>query len=149
MAPQKDNRPKEILSTTVLLATLSALFTFEVSAHGHVSEVLINDKSYYGHDPTKVPYGPQPESIAWTNGAKDNGFVISTASALSSPEIICHLNATNGHLTADVTAGATITVRWSDWPEAHGGPVLDYMARCPNDDCTTVNKTKLKFFKIE
>ncbi|EWZ30419.1 hypothetical protein AU210_014461 [Fusarium oxysporum f. sp. radicis-cucumerinum] len=138
-----------MLSTTVLLATLSALFTSEVSAHGHVSEVLINDKSYYGHDPTKVPYGPQPESISWTNGAKDNGFVISTTGALSSPDIICHLTATNGHLTADVTAGATIKVRWSDWPEAHWGPVLDYMARCPNDDCTTVDKTKLKFFKID
>ncbi|KAG7428673.1 Endoglucanase-4 [Fusarium oxysporum f. sp. raphani] len=138
-----------MLPTTVLLATLSALFTSEVSAHGHVSEVLINDKSYYGHDPTKLPYGPQPESITWTNGAKDNGFVTSTASALASPDIICHLNATNGHLTADATAGTTITVRWSDWPEAHWGPVLDYMARCPNDDCTKVDKTKLKFFKID
>ncbi|KAG5791895.1 hypothetical protein H9Q69_009036 [Fusarium xylarioides] len=138
-----------MLSTAVLFASLSAFFASEVSAHGHVSEVLINGKSYYGHDPTKVPYVTQPESITWTNGAKDNGFVTSTASALASPDIICHLNATNGLLTADVTAGTTITVRWSDWPQAHWGPVLDYMARCPNNDCTTVDKTKLKFFKID
>ncbi|KAF4949930.1 hypothetical protein FGADI_8531 [Fusarium gaditjirri] len=103
----------------VLFATLGALFASKVSAHGHVSEVLINDKSYYGHDPTKVPYLTQPESITWTNGVKDNGFVTSTASALESADTICHLNATNGHLTADVAAGTTITVRWSDWPEAH------------------------------
>ncbi|EXL51747.1 hypothetical protein FOCG_07576 [Fusarium oxysporum f. sp. radicis-lycopersici 26381] len=138
-----------MLSTIVLFATISVLSASEVSAHGHVSEVLINNKSFYGHDPTKVPYGPQPESITWTNGAKDNGFITSTASVLASTDIICHLNATNGHLTADVTAGTTITVRWSDWPEAHWGPVLDYMARCPNDDCTTVDKKKLKFFKID
>ncbi|KAF4444287.1 endoglucanase IV precursor [Fusarium acutatum] len=138
-----------MLSMAFRFATLSALFACKVSAHGHVSEVLINDKSYYGHDPTKVPYVTQPESITWTNGAKDNGFVTSTASALASPDIICHLNATNGRLTADVTAGTTITVRWSDWPQAHWGPVLDYMTRCPNDDCTTVDKTKLKFFKID
>ncbi|KAG8670680.1 hypothetical protein FPOAC1_010113 [Fusarium poae] len=120
-----------------------------VLSHGHVSEIIIDDESYYGHDPTKVTYGPQPESITWTNGAKDNGFVTSTASALSSQDIICHLNATNGHLAANITAGTTITVRWSDWPQAHWGPVLDYMARCPNNDCTTVDKAKLKFFKID
>ncbi|PTD02056.1 Endoglucanase-4 [Fusarium culmorum] len=127
----------------------TVVFAPLVLSHGHVSEVIIDDKSYYGHDPTKVPYGPQPESITWSNGAKDNGFVISTASSLSSPDIVCHLNSTNGHLTADVTAGTTITVRWSDWPEAHWGPVLDYMARCSNNDCTTVDKAKLKFFKID
>ncbi|KAG4272800.1 hypothetical protein FPRO04_10315 [Fusarium proliferatum] len=138
-----------MVSTAVRFATLSALFTSKVSAHGHVSEVLIHEKSYYGHDPTKVPYVTQPESITWSNGAKDNGFVTSTASALTSPDIICHLNATNGKLRADVSAGTTITIRWSDWPQAHWGPVIDYMARCPNDDCTTVDKTKLKFFKID
>ncbi|KAF5587311.1 endoglucanase IV precursor [Fusarium subglutinans] len=110
-----------MLSRTFHFATLSALSAFKVSAHGHVSEVLINDESYYGHDPTKVPYVTQPDSITWTNGAKDNGFVTSTASALASPDIICHLNATNGLLTADVAAGTTITV----------------------------DKTKLKFFKID
>jgi cellulase len=137
-----------MLLTAVRSFSLGAvIFAPLVLSHGHVSEVIINDKSYYGHDPTRVPYGPQPESITWSNGAKDNGFVTSTASSLSSPDIICHLNATNGHLTADVTAGTTITVRWSDWPEAHWGPVLDYMARCSNSDCTTVDKAKLKFFK--
>ncbi|KAF5574346.1 endoglucanase IV precursor [Fusarium pseudoanthophilum] len=100
-----------MLSMIVRFAALSALFACKVSAHGHVSEVLINGKSYYGHDPTKVPYVTQPESITWTNGAKDNGFVTSTASALASPDIICHLNATNGLLTADVNAGATITTK--------------------------------------
>jgi cellulase len=128
-----------------LLALISAS---AVSAHGHISEVLINDKSYYGHDPTKVPWGPQPDSITWTNGAKDNGPVLSTAAALASPDIICHLNATNGVLTAPVLAGTTITLRWSDWPQTHWGPVIDYMARCANDDCTTVDKATLEFFKI-
>ncbi|ESU08386.1 hypothetical protein FGSG_04681 [Fusarium graminearum PH-1] len=138
-----------LLSAARSFSLSTVVFAPLVLSHGHVSEVIIDDKSYYGHDPTKVPYGPQPESITWSNGAKDNGFVISTASSLSSPDIVCHLNATNGHLTADVTAGTTITVRWSDWPEAHWGPVLDYMARCSNNDCTTVDKAKLKFFKID
>lgn len=128
------------------LSTLSSISL--IKAHGHVSEILINNASYYGHDPTKVPWGPQPDSISWTNGADDNGPVLSSASELASPDIICHLNATNGVLTAPVIAGTTIAVRWSDWPEAHWGPVIDYMAHCPNDDCATVDKTKLRFFKI-
>jgi lytic cellulose monooxygenase (C1-hydroxylating) len=130
---------------SALVALLSAS---EVSAHGHISEILIGNISYYGHDPTKVPWGPQPDSISWTNGASDNGPVLSDAASLASPNITCHLNGTNGVLTAPVNAGTTITVRWSDWPATHWGPVLDYMARCRNEDCTTVDKSELEFFKI-
>jgi hypothetical protein len=147
-----------------LLALVSA--PTAVLAHGHISWVRIANQTYYGHDPTKVspyemtellatytdvdqvPWGPQPDSITWTNGASNNGPVASTAKALASPDIACHLNATNGVLTAPVIAGTTITLTWSDWPMAHWGPVVDYMARCPNDDCTTVDKSKLEFFKI-
>jgi lytic cellulose monooxygenase (C1-hydroxylating) len=134
-----------ITTSAVLLAVFAASWA---SAHGHVSDVFIKNESYYGHDPTKVPWGPQPDSISWTNGADDNGPVLSSATDLSSHDIICHLNATNGVLSAPVAAGTTITVRWSDWPEAHWGPVIDYMARCTNDDCTTADKTELRFFKI-
>ena len=37
---------------------------------------------------------------------------------------------------------------WNGWPESHHGPVIDYLAPCSNGDCTTVDKTSLKFFKI-
>lgn len=29
------------------------------------------------------------------------------------------------------------TLLWDQWNSAHSGPVLDYIARCPNDDCST------------
>lgn len=132
-----------ILSSLIIPCTFNLVF-----AHGHVSEIRIENESYYGHDPTKVPWGPQPDSISWTNDASDNGPVLSSAADLASLDIICHLNATNGILTAPVTSGTSITVRWSDWPEAHWGPVIDYMARCSNNDCTTTDKSKLRFFKI-
>ncbi|KFA81313.1 hypothetical protein S40288_09280 [Stachybotrys chartarum IBT 40288] len=137
-----------LTKSTVGAGLLAIISAPTASAHGHISEVLIEDESYYGHDPTRVPWGPQPDSITWTNGASDNGPVLSTPAHLASPDIICHLNATNGVLTAPVSAGSTITLRWSDWPETHWGPVLDYMARCPNDDCTNVDKSMLEFFKI-
>ena len=35
------------------------------------------------------------------------------------------------------------------WPTSHHGPVIDYLARCPGTSCAGVDKTKLKFFKID
>jgi hypothetical protein len=94
-----------------------------------------------------VPWGPQPDSITWSNGAADNGYVASSADALASPDINCHLNATNAKLTAPVTAGGKVDITWSDWPVSHHGPVLDYMADC-GEDCTTVDMTTLEWFKV-
>ncbi|KAK4118342.1 lytic polysaccharide monooxygenase [Parathielavia appendiculata] len=128
-------------STGFFLATL-------VSGHGHVSQVTIAGISYYGHDPTKVPWGPQPDSITWSNGAKDNGYVASDPVTLASRDVNCHLNATNGKLVAQVAAGSDIAVTWNDWPVSHHGPVLDYMADC-GADCTTVDLDELRWFKID
>lgn len=42
------------------------------------------------------------------------------------------------NLTAGpVAAGSEVSLRWTLWPESHVGPVITYMARCANDNCTT------------
>ncbi|OTA99278.1 glycoside hydrolase family 61 protein, partial [Hypoxylon sp. CI-4A] len=117
-----------------------------VSAHGHVTTVTIDGTSYTGFDPTSAPYGPQPDSITWSNGATDNGFVLS--SALQDPDIICHLNASNAALSAPVAAGGKVGITWNQWPDSHKGPVIDYLADC-GGDCSAVDKTTLKWFKID
>ncbi|OTA58325.1 lytic polysaccharide monooxygenase [Hypoxylon sp. EC38] len=129
--------------TSALLATLAGAVS--VSAHGHVVLVSIGDKSYQGFDPTSAPYGPQPDSITWSNGATDNGFVLS--SALQDPDIICHLDATNAALSAPVNAGEDVSITWNQWPDSHKGPVIDYLADC-GGNCSSVDKTTLKWFKI-
>ncbi|KAI1081566.1 lytic polysaccharide monooxygenase [Whalleya microplaca] len=131
------------VTSTVLAAIAGAA---SVAAHGHVSKVKIGDTSYDGFDPTSAPYGPQPDSITWSNGAKDNGFVLS--SAVSDPDIICHLDATNAALSAPVAAGGQVAITWNQWPDSHWGPVIDYLANC-NGDCSTVDKSTLEFFKID
>ncbi|KAI1470487.1 lytic polysaccharide monooxygenase [Daldinia caldariorum] len=131
-----------MLKSSLLAAVAGAV---SVSAHGHVTKVTIDGKSYQGFDPTSAPYGPQPDSITWSNGAKDNGFVLS--SALQDPDIICHLDATNAALSAPVSAGGDVEITWNQWPDSHKGPVIDYLADC-GGDCSTVDKTTLKWFKI-
>ncbi|RYP52645.1 hypothetical protein DL769_010636 [Monosporascus sp. CRB-8-3] len=129
--------------STILAALAGAA---SVSAHGHVTKVTAGGVTYDGFDPTSAPYGPQPDSVTWSNGATDNGFVLS--SDVSNPDIICHLDATNAALTAPVAAGSDVALTWNQWPESHKGPVIDYLADC-GGDCSTVDKTTLKWFKIK
>lgn len=128
---------------TIALSVLAG--GVSVSAHGYVAEVNIDGVTYGGFNPAAAPYGPQPDSISWPNGASDLGFVPS--SSTQDPDVICHLDATNGKLTASVEAGSTIELTWTDWPDSHKGPIIDYLADC-GSDCLTVDKTTLEWFKI-
>lgn len=87
-----------------------------------------------------------PESVGWATTATDLGFEDGTE--LQEPNIICHRDGVNAALSATVTAGSTIDIQWTPWPESHHGPLITYLAAC-NGDCSTVDKTKLEFFKIE
>jgi hypothetical protein len=64
------------------------------------------------------------------------------------PDIICARGATPGAISAPIVAGESVSLQWTDWPVSHHGPVLDYLANC-NGDCSKVDKTTLKFFKID
>ncbi|POS71737.1 endoglucanase [Diaporthe helianthi] len=118
-----------------------------VQAHGYVATWSIGGVDYKGFD---QQYQTDPSQlndfIAWSTTASDNGFV--APSAYGDADIVCHRGAKNGVLNnATVEAGGSITATWSTWPESHHGPVIDYLA--PADDPTTVDKTSLKFFKIQ
>jgi cellulase len=54
-----------------------------------------------------------------------------------------------GSEVATVAAGGKIKLQWDTWPESHHGPVLDYLAKCAGDDCTSVEAGDLSFFKID
>ncbi|KAG9579973.1 putative endoglucanase, partial [Aureobasidium melanogenum] len=51
-------------------------------------------------------------------------------------------------LSAPVNGGDTVTFNWDTWPTSHKGPLITYLANC-NGDCATVDKTALKWFKID
>ncbi|KAH7399771.1 putative endoglucanase-4 [Cadophora sp. MPI-SDFR-AT-0126] len=126
-----------------LLALASAT---SVAAHGFVKGVSI-DGVYQTGWLVDYAYNPTPpESFGWSETALDLGFV--SPAALADPDIICHLGAKNGALSATVAAGTTMEVFWSGWPDSHKGPVIDYLASCKGD-CATVDKTTLEFFKID
>jgi lytic cellulose monooxygenase (C1-hydroxylating) len=122
--------------------------TTSVAAHGHVTGINVAGTWYEGYDPTSFPYLPNPPVVVgWTAGDSDNGFV--APDAYASGDIICHKSATNAKGYATAKAGDKVELYWNTWPESHKGPVLDYLARCAGDDCTTADKTALEFFKID
>lgn len=131
------------MATSLLLVALGGAAA--VSAHGYVTEIVMNGQSHVGYNPTIAPWEPEQDSIGWQNWATDTGFV--NGFQLQDPDIICHLNSTNAPITGTVAAGSDISLRWSAWAESHHGPVIDYIANC-HGDCATVDKTTLEFVKI-
>ncbi|KAL2176433.1 glycoside hydrolase family 61 protein [Thermothelomyces heterothallicus CBS 202.75] len=119
-----------------------------VAAHGHVSHIIVNGVYYRNYDPTTDWYQPNPPTvIGWTAADQDNGFV--EPNSFGTPDIICHKSATPGGGHATVAAGDKINIVWTpEWPESHIGPVIDYLAAC-NGDCETVDKSSLRWFKID
>jgi hypothetical protein len=58
------------------------------------------------------------------------------------------LGATPAPLSATIAAGSNITLYWTTWTQAHWGPVINYLAKCPGD-CSTVDKTTLRWVKVD
>ncbi|KAK4187212.1 glycosyl hydrolase family 61-domain-containing protein [Podospora australis] len=118
-----------------------------VSAHGHVKNIVINGASFQGYDINSFPYTQNPPKVVgWTASNTDNGFV--GPESFASEDIICHRNSKNAQGYAVVAAGDSISVQWDTWPESHHGPVIDYLASCGANGCSSVDKTSLEFFKI-
>ena len=135
-------------STTskTILAALTGAAT--VIAHGHVNNIIVNGVSWQGFDPTKMPYMPDPPTVVgWTTEQRDNGYI--APDQFASSDIICHRDAKNAGGHAVVAAGDKVFIQWESWPEGHHGPVIDYLASCGDAGCETVDKTSLKFFKID
>lgn len=107
---------------------------------------LTNLDSYGGYLVDQYAYTDNaPKTVGWSTEATDLGPV--SPSDYQSPDIICHKEAKPGALTANVKAGSKIDLQWTEWPESHHGPILNYLAPC-NGDCSKADKTSLEFFKI-
>ncbi len=131
------------VARTAGLALASAAMA---SAHGFVQGIVADGSYYGGYLVNNYPYNPSPpDVVGWSEQATDLGFV--EPNSYTDPDIICHKDAENAQLSATVKAGGEVELQWTEWPESHHGPVIDYLASC-NGDCATVDKTALEWFKI-
>ncbi|KAK1143158.1 hypothetical protein N8T08_007044 [Aspergillus melleus] len=132
----------KIASLTGLLASASL-----VAGHGYVSGIVADGTYYGGYLVDKYAYSDNPpDTVGWSTSATDLGFVDGTG--YSSEDIICHKDGKPGALSASVKAGSDVEFQWTEWPESHHGPVISYLAAC-DGECSAVDPTSLKFFKID
>ncbi|KAF2200697.1 glycoside hydrolase [Delitschia confertaspora ATCC 74209] len=135
--------------------TTAALFAALVSAHTAVDEVEIGGKSYKGfYGASKAECSSQ--SPAWCTN-QGWGYQPIMGDAINTPDIIAHKDASPSKFTAKAPAGSTVTFKWHHkgecqagevgWDCSHHGWTATYLAPC-NGDCSKVDKTQLKFFKI-
>ncbi|CAJ2513696.1 Uu.00g018150.m01.CDS01 [Anthostomella pinea] len=134
----------QVLSTILLGATA-------VAAHGYVDTANIGGEVYTFYQPYTDPYtSPTPERISrpiqgngpvtdvtysdlQCGGYTDGGIVGSSPAALHAP----------------AAAGSTVELYWTLWPDSHVGPVITYMAQCPDTGCTDyMPGTDAVWFKI-
>ncbi|KAL3421241.1 endo-1,4-beta-glucanase [Phlyctema vagabunda] len=120
-----------------------------VAAHGTVSGIVADGVYYKGYNPSFQYETPAPVVVGWSIPKDlDNGFI--APNNFGTADVICHVGATPGQTSAPVKAGGKVVVQWTPtpWPVSHKGPVIDYLAKCPGT-CETVDKTTLKWFKID
>ncbi|KAK6512539.1 hypothetical protein TWF481_001424 [Arthrobotrys musiformis] len=129
--------------TSSLVSLLSLATT--IKAHGFISEVIINGKSFPGFDPYNGKYADGiTQPWASQQGANADGPAI----LRFENSLLCQVGAKAAPQTAAAPAGSKITFHWNQWPEAHKGPILTYLAEC-GGDCSQVDNLSLKWFKIE
>lgn len=122
-----------------------------VSAHGYVERATIGGANYQFYNPNTDPYmSPAPQRISRRipgNGpvedvtsidAQCNGY---TAGGVS--------GSVPAALHAPAAAGSTVSLYWTLWPESHVGPLITYLARCPDAGCNNWQPgTAAVWFKI-
>lgn len=134
------------MSTFQVVGLLASLAS-SVAAHGYVSGIVVGNQYSLGYA-NSMQYQQTPPKVAgWSDPEDtDNGFI--SPSMYTGPDVICHKGATPGQAYVDAAAGDKVTFQWTPWPSSHHGPVITYLANC-NGDCTTVDKTKLEFVKVD
>jgi lytic cellulose monooxygenase (C1-hydroxylating) len=129
-------------------AGLVMLLAHQVYGHGYVTNFktdgLDNGGYLLNYYYQKKNGQAIPNVAAWSAENLDSGFI--APDNYTSPDIVCSVNGQPAGSTAQVKAGGTVSFTWNKW--AHFGPVMTYVARC-DGNCSTVDKTKLKFIKID
>ncbi|PSN60111.1 glycoside hydrolase family 61 protein-like protein [Corynespora cassiicola Philippines] len=132
---------------------ISALgFASAVAAHGYVSNATIGGKEYQFYQPYQDPYmSPKPDRVS--RPIQGNGPVEDVAIS----DVQCGGYAAGGiegsepaALHAEAAAGSEVDLYWTLWPESHVGPVITYMAKCPEAGCNDyMPGTDAVWFKVQ
>lgn len=117
---------------------VSILFSAAVvAAHGYVDTATIGGQGYTFYQPYMDPYmNPAPQrvsrAIAGNGPVEDVDSIDLQCGGYSAGGVV---GSSPAPLHATAAAGSTVTLKWTLWPDSHVGPVITYMARCPDSGC--------------
>jgi hypothetical protein len=128
-----------------------AALAAQVAAHGYLQSITLDGVTYEGYNYWNTE-DRDPNHIGWSHTTKDEGPELD----ISSPDFACRSGSEPAQSYGTVKAGGEATFVWtSDDPVlnpdgwAHTGPIVTYIARCPDDSCTSADKTALRWVKIQ
>lgn len=131
-------------------ALATALMATQVAAHGYLNTFTLDGADYEGF--SRWNPSPSPNAIGWSFSTPDEGPEMD----LTSPDFVCRREAKASTNYGKIQAGGTASFFWTSddkeinpngWAESHRGPIITYIAPC-NGDCSSVDKTQLKWTKI-
>ncbi|KAF4634254.1 hypothetical protein G7Y89_g3859 [Cudoniella acicularis] len=140
------------------ITLITAIFSYAVSVNSHcfVANITVGRVTYVGinegtlEHPAVMPQWlqryPAPYEKTWSYPMDYFYNASQKAVQNQNPDMACGHDSTPGQTYVPVKAGSNITFWWTNME--HPGPILTYLAAC-NGSCSTVDKTKLKFFKID
>jgi hypothetical protein len=122
------------MRASILALVVSAALA---AAHGYVDHATIGGVNYQFYQPYSDPYYPTPpERVSRKipgNGPVEDVTLI---------DVQCNGWSAGGQagsapaaLHAPAAAGSTVSLYWTLWPDSHVGPLITYMARCPDSGC--------------
>ncbi|KAL9946129.1 Esterase/lipase/thioesterase [Verticillium nonalfalfae] len=135
------------------LATLAA-------GHGYVDTASIGGVEYKFYQvncvPAEKPYqdpylNPAPDRVsrpvAGDGPIEDVNSIDLQCGGWSAGGVV---GSAPAKLHAAAEAGSTVKLRWTLWPDSHVGPMITYMARCPDTGCQDWEPAEeAVFFKIQ
>ena len=127
-----------------LVLGLSALLPL-ANAHGYLKYIEVSGTRYSAWQVGQDDY-VTPEPVRYARRIKDNGPVVDFTSA----NITCN---NGGNIpakgTIQLAAGTKVKFIWDQWGSSHSGPVMTYIARCPNGCATFKGDTGNVWVKID
>ncbi|KAK0627913.1 glycoside hydrolase [Immersiella caudata] len=100
-------------------------------AHGFLKNIQVNGKTYPAWQVGQDNF-VNPPPVRYARKLNNNGPVPD----FTSKDITCGVG---GNIPAEgiieLKAGDKVTMIWDQWGSSHSGPVMTYLAHCPDDDC--------------
>ncbi|KAF8608541.1 glycoside hydrolase [Ceratobasidium sp. AG-I] len=132
-------------SSVISLALSLFAVVGSVQGHGYLATFISGGVSYPGWAPFSDPY-VSPRPVRVEREILDNGPVTDVTHA----NITCNKGGNvPTALFASVVAGTNVTFQWDQWGSSHSGPVMTYIAKCPNGCATFKGDSGAVWVKID